>query len=1066
MEPPAPSSQNGDGALATRNMLSTLTKCLSEDSSTRQAGEAELKALEKEHLFFLSLAYIVNATEVLVPDMRLRLLAAQQAKNAVPLRWRPSRHARGGSKVTEGEREDVEVELVNALGISTPVIAIQISEWIARVARIDCPEYWSSLLYELVQRLEAPEPHLRVNALTTLDMVFEQLSRRRLLQDRKVFRQVASEHFYTLYNMFEAHIPLLSPDPNSLAFVVVERCMKTMLRLILSGIENIDDDDGVHALMVMIESRPNIFLCGMGGPGVTEVQQRLSLTAAKIVTRVHNRHPIGFRAYMPFFLEVTYNQLLQTRSETNDSLADEVSFQSARFLRNVAQCCDYRISRQMIDALAAGTAVALDEAEALGHEVLRFFSPERTQALVDTFLRNIFVYSPAELQTWVADPETLMQDEEAAEWSDESARHECEELLKTLLIRDKTRVAGMLVAAVEQLSSSPSQQPLVLDACYRAIGICVYDLNEHVPFERLLRERLADVLSAPPSQDMHARVLKARAAWLVGQFVGQLSRSARQLAYSLLVPLLSYTAHDQKVALTSAKALQHLVEDLGFIGTDFVPFLGSCLSSTFAMSQQCESLGTKRDMLELACGIFQRCPVDALMPLLSDVAALLPVLWGQAGVAAATASASAGNSNGAMPGWNDDGSGSENLYRTALVLVITTIVRKLGPAAGGHADLRQLALTVIAFGTDVSNPCSGAVYMIDETCELWDVVLAASPQYVEDFDRLYPRLCTVLASDFDYLKVLYRVIEGYALLGGNQFWLLHGPPTEAILGRALETLRDRGCLATCEVIDLLLQMYPVAGPVMFARRMQALLSAAASGNESKGIAGAYVGLVLRAAVTNTQIVETQVLGSDAAIALLLELGLSTFDNMYLTRRRKLAALGMCALVSQRGLRIREVHVLVPGLFSAIVQVLAEEARTGTGGLRFDDRKRGGIMRPSDFENHVARFGEGDGADGEEGEQGAADRIAAQLNAESPGAARRNALAQREPAVCMDLRTVVQDLVGALRATGNGVYEQVMQATDRTVLAQLEELVRGSPVAGNTTPAGEQSPAGGLPVKST
>lgn len=1044
-------SGHEDYQAAARTMLDVLTKCLSSESSVRQRGEAMLKELERQPFFFISLSYIVNAREDIVPDMRLRLLAAQQAKNAVPLRWRPSRHANTDSAVTEGEREDVEVELLKALAIATPVIAIQVSEWIARVAKIDCPSHWASLMYDLVQRLEAQEAHIRVNALTTLDMVFEQMSRRRLLADRKMFRQISAEHFYNIYMMFEAHVPLLTPDMDSVAFVIVERCMKAMLRLIENGIDDIACDDGVHALMVMIKSRADTFLCPLHGCGASDVSRRLSFAAAKLVARTHRQHPIGFKEYLPYFMEVAYGRLLQSRSESNDSLADATAFYVARFLRNVAQCSSYKITRQSIDAVSSGTAVASDDDPGLGigHDVVRFFNPEKTQALLDSFLRNVFVLSPTELQTWVDDPETLMQDEEAAEWNDESVRHECEELLKTFLTRDKPRVAGMLVAAVGQLSSQPEQQPLVLDACYRAIGKCVYDLDAHVPFELLFRERLSGILKAPPTENLHFRILKARAAWLVGQFVGQLSRSFRSVAYAHLVPLLSLTAHDQVVALTAAKALQHLIEDLSFIGTDFVPFLGPCLSNTFAMSQQCESMETKRDMLDLASGILQRCPVNSLLPLLPDVAALLPLLWEQAGKAGpALGSASTANSTTATGGWNDDGSGSENLYRTALVVVMTTVLRKLGAPAADHVALRQLVPTVIAFGTDFSSPAAGAVYMVEEACELWEVFLSASTQYSEDIAALYPRACEVLASDFDYLRVLYRVIEGYALLGGDVFRQTYGAVTENLLNHALQQLKDRGCLATCEVIDLLLQVFPIAGPPLFGNLMQRALSTAAAGSESKGVAGAYVGLVLRAVLTNAECIESQVLGSDAAKALLLELGLNTLDNMYLTRRRKLAALGMCAIVGRHGARLREVQVFVPGFLNAIVQVLAEEASAGPQGMRRSGDAAGGAMRPSDFDNHVARFGEGEGNE-EAAEEAMLSRTAAKLSGDMPGTARRAALAERDPAITMDLGAAVQDVLNALRAGGSGCYEEVVQATDRTVLVQLEQLLASSARVGNT-----------------
>lgn len=1011
-------------AAAAERILPVLSNCLSTSSPTRVAAEADLRRLEREPFFFIALASVVNAGPEAVPDHRLRLLAAQVAKNKVPILWRPSRYAHTASTVTDGEREDVHVLLLAALGIDIGVIAIQVSEWIARVAKKDFPDHWGSLLTELVHRLGAPEVCVRVNALTTLDLVFEQLSRRRLLADRKIFKQSAHEHFYTLFQSCESHVALLTADVGNPAFVIVEKCMKAMLRLMVSGMDAVDEDDGVYAFMALVKSRRDVFMSGMGGPGVTAVQQRLSLTAAKVVARTFAKHPVSFGGFMPFFLEMYYEQLLQAKSSTNDSLAYAVSFQSARFLRSVAQCSAFDISREMIDAVAAGNAAARNEKERLGIEVLTFFNSDRVQALVDVFLRHIFVLSPSELQTWLNDPETLLLEEGAAEWSDDSTRYECEELLKNLLIRDKERVAGMLLTTTEQLSAQPGQEPLILDACYRAIGKCVYDIDKLVPFEKLFTERLAPILVAPSTQDMNVRVLKARAAWLPGQFVGQLSRESRPVVYSHLVPLLSMTLHDQVVALTAAKSMQLMVEDMGFFGNDFVPFLGSCLSNTFSMSQQCESIETKRDLLGFTAGLFQRCPVSALLPLMADVAVLLPTLWEQAGAvvcAASPSTAQAGYSNWSNGGGKPDG--SENLYRTALVLVVTAIARKLGAASMQDAGLRQLALNIVAFGTSIGDRSGGSVYMLEEACELWGVVLDASTEYSADLSSLFPRVSVILRQDFDNLKIIYRVIESYALLGGEAFWSEHGASTADLLAVTLRQVRDRGCLATCEVMDLLFQLHPSSAPAAFAGPMQRVLSSTLGGGESKSLGAAYVGLALRACVTNTPVVETELLNStDQGVTNLVALGLKNIENMYLTKRRKLTTLGIAALLVRHVARLQTLHSCIPEFLSAALRVLTEETH-------------GGNNVRADFEHRVARYGEAATANEQEEE-----RVSAQFSADMPGNLRRKVLSTMEPAASMDLAVAVQEVLTVLKSTGMEVYESVLQPSG-DILAKLDEVCR-------------------------
>jgi Importin-beta N-terminal domain len=979
------------------NIYTLLARCLSEDATIRASAERELRAAESLPDFFASLVMITAAGDD-AAETRIRWLAAVCGKNAVPRAWRHAKHTRDKSSVSDEERGYVHSVLIELIGARQPTIAVQVSEWIARISRIDFPTKWPTLVTALLVRMSSSDAAVVSHAVSTLDMVFKQLASRRLLSDRQSFKLVASTHFGAILHVFSTHIAFLEHDMlSSPSFVIVERCLKAMRRLMIDGMSSIAGVAEVETLFSMVISQPQVFLVGLNGG--TEVQVRLSLLTAKMVTRTQRAHPVDFHVYLKPFLQVYCNQLLEFNAATSN---ERIGFQIARFLRLTVQCTDYKMTRETIDAVAAGTSVAASPAEQAGHDILSFFAKDRTHAVVSAFLSRVFVLTDSELQTWADDPETLLRDEEAAEWGDDSLRHECEELLKTLLVRDKNTVASMLLRATE---SVPPGQPLLLDACYRAIGKCVYDLTEHIRFEQLFQQQLTPVLAAPSTTDMGNRVLKSRAAWLSGQFVGQLSRQFRPSVYALLVPLMSFTLHDPVVALTAGKAMQMLVEDLGFYGTDFVPYLSQCLSSTFEMSGKCANIETKRDLLGFASSLVERSPVSALVPLLDPMASVLPSMWE---LVRGSASSAGGGS----------GDGSENLYRTALVLLVTAIIRKLGPQAIRCVPLKNLALRAIMFGTDTSSPSSGGVFMMDEACDLWDAVMDSSDVYCADIDQMYTRVQVLMNNDFDNLKLLYRVVEGYALLGGVTFMQKHGQVTAKMLLGSLRNLRDRGCLATCEVIDLILRLFPKDGPMLFADLMREALTSTAAGRESNVLAAAYVGLVLRSAITNAECVEGLILrGDEGSLGHLMDLGLDRIDSMYLTKRRKLAALALVGIVARHGVRSSVVQGRVPGVLNAVAQVLAELKSQGTGSGSAGQR-----MGASDFQNFLSRIGEED-----------VERVEARLGVDMPGSRRRHNLDVNDPVDLQDLTSAARDAMAVLQ---NEKLEHVVAATDDEVLVQL------------------------------
>ncbi|PXF39540.1 hypothetical protein BWQ96_10763 [Gracilariopsis chorda] len=95
-----------------------------------------------------------------------------------------------------------------------------------------------------------------------------------------------------------------------------------------------------------------------------------------------------------------------------------------------------------------------------------------------------------------------------------------------LLIRDKPRIVPKILKLAEAVSKD---KPLMLDACYRAVGRAVYDIQGAFDFEVWLNGHLGAILQSDYSDNLGERIIQARTAWLVAQFAEQLTRDSRRV---------------------------------------------------------------------------------------------------------------------------------------------------------------------------------------------------------------------------------------------------------------------------------------------------------------------------------------------------------------------------------------------------------------------------------------------------------------------------------------------------------------------------------------------------------
>ncbi len=987
-----------------------LTDALSDETCKRQRAEKGLRDAESQPDFFASLAMICTSSDEQAPP-RVRWLAAVVGKNAMSRSWRPRLNQKS---VTEEERHFVRDALLSSLAEPHATIASQVAVWIARIARIDYPTHWPSLMPTLCQALSTTNPpdgrRTTLHTLRAACELFTALASRRLTAHRKSFYSAAPPAFDAIRNLFSVYIRILMAAPNAEAardaFEIVDLCMKCLRILLMHGYARVDNVPPIHGLFGDLLAHPDIFM--RGSDGGTEVEQRLSLLAAKLVVRTFERHPIDFQIFLPQFLEVYWRMLVNYK---NDTAVDEICAQAAHFLQCVLVCPDFNYSSNtIVDFRQHGNRAAADDRRGQARQiVLGFFTNARVDALIEAMFTKIFVLRETEAISWRDDPESFGQEDEAAEWGTQTLRVACDEIFKTLLVRDKRRIAPKVIALAE---SVPSSKPLFRDACYRAVGNAVYDLEGLFDFEPWLYGQLGPLLEANVGDNVGDRVLQSRAAWLVGQFAAQLSREARQAVYSLLVSLMARPSGDRVVALVSSGALFSLAEDMGFLAEDFIPHLGSCMEATFKLLLSSETVETKRTLLTLATQLVVKCPREAIVALLPALTAVLPLVWQSDRRAHGVYSATVGS----------DDRGDANMLKTALVVFLVHLLHKCGHWSVKNDKLCHFVHEAILYGTDLSSG-GGAVYLAEDACELWRLFLACSTEYNPELSSMFNRIPVIIKDDPSRFKELSHVIESYALLGRESFIQSNGTVLLALLEGILQNSRDRGCLAVVEILDLILQLFPYEA-VHFLRPIMEYLfeSCMKDGSVSAVLSAAYAALIARAAVLNVESVERVILRGDASrVERWFRVLIQRLDIVHRRERRKLVVLALCGMTA-RYAKSEVIRTHIPAVLNAAVQVLAAS-----------QYKQGVTFSVGEFANAIARHGE----------SGIVDTIANDKEEQEavPEHERRRLLFEMDVTRSTKIGDAVKNMMNVIRAEGGeAAYQMAMQSTGEEVLKQLERFM--------------------------
>jgi len=898
----------------------------------------------------------------------VRFLAATTLKNIVGRYWRVS-PARGG--VLPEEKAHLRASLLALVVDSDTSVALQVAVAAARVARVDYPREWGSLLSDLLGMLrsDAGDVLRERRVYLALHHVLKELASKRLLADQKAFHQVCADlfaHVWALWGRYTEQVaevlpsvvPSPSPGPPRDLLPQVERwllLLKVVRRLLVWGFPSDQRTladvpavgEVVPVLLRALQALGPVRAALRPAPGNVPAAQVLSMVdrgvikLAKALRDTQEAHPWSFRlggslaGVTAFMVDRVAEGPPGGGSGPGGASAERLLVACMLFLHQVVTCKEYERARGGgpvgTGAEDAGNARGAQLAREVAAQCAEALPPARKAALLRALVERYLPLTAADLEAMAREPEQFHQEAEAGAWR-EGLRPCAEALFLAVLESDRDALAptvvGMLAHAAEVCPPAAAAlaapgggvPPAVLykEAVYNAVGWGAYELHDHVDVSGWLR---ASLLAEATAEGGPAVPLRRRAVIVLGQWVAKLTQEDRVGAYGALLGALA--AGPMPVRLAAVGALRLLVDDWGFYADDFAPFLAGTLEALLGLLRGAEEFETQVQAFHLLCVLVERLGEDV--------------------------NAHAGTIMAALPGVWDDAEGQALLR----VQVLEVMLKLVGALGGGSGGTYPLVVPMLRYSLDVAQPDS--LTLIEDALQLWLSCLrnAGSPEWA--LLDLFPLLAAICEGSTEHVRPAMQLTQSCVLLGGAEFLGRHGESVKRVFATLLGNVNERGMMALVPTLELALRVFPRDAALFLEESLSELVRLVLSGQEESTVVTTAVDVFARVLLAGPDVVRrvltlaaarmqadpTQVLDG------LLQLWVDRFDLLPRKKSRKLSALALSALLASPDpcvlARLPDLLAHVTGVYLATEAPGAPEAAAADRaslGYDFEGGRRG------------------------------------------------------------------------------------------------------------------------------
>lgn len=701
----------------------------------------------------------------------IRFQAIIQLKNGIDKYWRKT----SSHVIRKQEKLKIRTKAIEA-GIREPVpqLGLHNALMLAKIVRYEFPHDWPDVLTVLITHIRQPMPnpqHL-INILNLALHIIKELATARLQRSRTSLRQAAPELFQVLGALYVGHsyrwIPFIRSGDESVALatdnvLISYWALKAIRRLIIAGFEHPHRDTDVQEFWTILQRQLGEFWSIAQServrerdPFLQELVPKHLVQLSKLHLEMARTHPASF-VLLPGCVGLlqSYWGLVRTLGKQH---MDEVSSQDWKNLK-------LKESGDSVDEISLLEGLALKGLLLFRATLKMAFNPVQTfkyqhaedkedrrssvdliksDVLVDAFvlemlevlITQFFVLRPTDLRDWEEEPsEWERREEEISEAWEFSLRSCSEKLFLDLMINYREVLVPRFLQVFHRYASPESNEVLLKDSLYTAVGLAAAVLNNVFDFNVFLISTLL-----PESQLSRANynILRRRIAIVLGQWTPVIPETIQKpIVYQVFAQLLSpVELNDQVVRITAGRQLRPALEPFEFSYDEFAPYASSIFQSLMALIRDTEVMETKMALLETVRVAVQRMEAH-VEPFSNDIMGMLPTLW----VA----------------------SGEEHLMKQAILTMITAITTSLT-----KQSLKYQPHIVPLIRDSVRPNSEALVYLLEEALDLWSAIIqqtpSADPAPAEELLSLSSCLLPLLDQGSDSLRQTLEIVESYVLI--------------------------------------------------------------------------------------------------------------------------------------------------------------------------------------------------------------------------------------------------------------------------------------------------------------
>ncbi|XP_074350982.1 uncharacterized protein LOC141690197 isoform X2 [Apium graveolens] len=858
-------------------MYTLLSNSLSGDDSLRKPAEAALSHNENRPGFCFCLLEVITAKD-LAAQTDVRLMASVYFKNSVSRYWRNRRESHGISKE---EKSYLRQKLLSHLREENYQIAATLAVLISKIARIDYPKEWPELFSTLSQQLQSADILTSQRIFMILFRTLKELSTKRLAADQRNFAQISSQFFDYCWQIWQRDAQSILHGFSTLAQslsssnaseindelnLTCQRwylCSKIIRQLIIAGFQS--DAKSMQEVRPVKEVSP-FFLKAIQSflphyssfrekhPMFWEFLKKSCTKLMKILVAIQKCHPYSFgdKCVLPLVIDCCLNTITDPGTELMSF--EQYTIQCMSMVKTILECKEYKpnlTGRVMGENGVTFEKMKENMSSHVAGVISSLLPSDRVVILCNILIRRYFVLSASDVEEWFQNPESFHHEQDSVLWSEKL--RPCAEALYIVLFETHSQLLCPVVVSIlqEAMGGCPSsvseitQGLLLKDAAYGAAAYVYYELSNYLSFKDWFNGALSLELT---NDHPNMRIIHRKVALILGQWVSEIKDDTRRGVYCALIRLLQDS--DICVRLAAARSLYFHIEDATFSEQEFSDLLPVCWDSCFKLVEEVQEFDSKVQVLNTISALITH--VSGVIPYASKLVQFFQKAWEE--------------------------SSGENLLQIQLLTALKNFVVALGYQS---PLCYNMLLPILQSGLVVNSPDE----LVEDSMMLWEATISHSPSMVPQLLGLFPHLVEILNRSFDHMKVAANIIEGYILLGGNDFINMHASTISKLLDFVVDNINDKGLLSVIPVVDLLIQCFPVEIPQLISSTLQKLVVVCLIGGDDHdpsktAVKASSAAILARILVTNTNYL-AQLTTQPTLLALLQQAGFPGEESVLL-----------------------------------------------------------------------------------------------------------------------------------------------------------------------------------------